>query len=232
MILPNLAIKQTSSPAKDPVTLAEAKTFLRVTGSDEDALITSLITASTRKVENYINRFLITQTWDVVMDHIPLLQRDSRDYPGREDWWDGVRELPVSEVRKEPDFIILPRGPIQSIEGFTTYNIDDTGTAFTDFNVDIASDSARVYLKNGKFWPTNLRDRNAIEISVKYGYGDDEADVPSDIITAIKILLSKLYEDRGCGGCDAPNYSPSGKADSMPSSVSCLLDPYTIERLD
>jgi hypothetical protein len=37
----------------EPLTLSEAKTHLRVDGEDEDALISSLITASREVVENY-----------------------------------------------------------------------------------------------------------------------------------------------------------------------------------
>lgn len=231
LILPNQSLKIDTAPSEDPVTLDEAKLFLRIDGTDEDALITSLITAATRKVENYLDRFLITQTWDVWLDFIPLEKRDARNFGGN-DWWDGVLEGPISWLRKEPDLIQLPRGPVQSVSSFTVYDKSDSSSAFTDFNLDNITDAARVYLKENSQWPTDLRSRNAIQIKTVYGYGDNGSDVPADIITAIKIILSEIYNDRGCGDCSGKQYQPNGKADNMNKNASCLLDPYVIERLE
>lgn len=235
MILPNLALKIVNEPAKDPVSLDDAKSYLRVTGDADNDLITSLITAATRKVENYINQFLITQAWKMTIDHIPLLQRDSRDFGGGlgrgNSWQDGTFDLPVSEVQAQPDFFHMPKGPIQSIVIFNSVGRDDSLTEFTQFNLDNDSDSPRIFLKSDQSWPTNLRDRNAIQVTAVYGYGNDGADVPADITTAIKINITPLYENRGCDETDT-QYSPNGKATNMPTSAACLLDPYTIERLE
>ena len=232
MILPNLALKQVSAPAIEPVTLAEAKEFLRITGSADDALINSLIIAVTRKTENYLNRFLITQTWNVTIDHIPLRERDSRDLGGSNGaWWDGVKQGAISSLRSEPDFFHLPRGPVQSVTTFTVFDRDDVSSLFTNFNLDKETDAARIFLKIGSVWPTNLRDINAIQLKVIYGFGSATTDVPSDITTAIKILLFEIYEDRGCD-VSGPTFAPNGKASSMNKNAACLLDAYTIERLE
>lgn len=45
------------------VTLAEAKSFLRVTFTEEDTLISSLIVSSTIQAEQYMRRNLLTTTW-------------------------------------------------------------------------------------------------------------------------------------------------------------------------
>ena len=232
MILPNLALKLVTAPVNQPVSLVDAKDFLRVTTSDDDALITSLIDAATRKSENYNNRFYITQTWDVWIDHVPLIEGDSRDFGRGNDWWDGTRDGPVSGLRREPDFFSMPRGQVQSITEFNSYNLEGTPSVFTGFDLDDATEAARLFLKNGQFWPTDLRDRNAIQITTVYGYGDNGSDVPSDIQTAIKIILFGLYENRGCDDCSGAQYAPNGKASSMNSNAACLLDPYTIERLE
>lgn len=222
MNLPHLSTKLITAPVNPAVSLSDAKDFLRVTTSDDDALITSLILAATKMVENYLNRFLITQTHDVFYDFIPQRTVDSRDGKGSEPWWDGTREGPVSIFQARSDFLQLPYGPVQSVTTFKTYNISNVVSTFdsSNYHLDNASDSARIALNDTSEWPSDLRARNAIEIRVVYGYGDDADDIPSDIVTAIKLILTPLYESRGCG--DA----------SMPKLAMALLDPYSNERLD
>jgi uncharacterized phiE125 gp8 family phage protein len=55
-------------PAAEPLTLAEAKLYLRVDGTDEDALITDLITAARMAGEKALRRSLITQAWKLAYD--------------------------------------------------------------------------------------------------------------------------------------------------------------------
>ena len=60
----------TTEPATEPLTLTEAKEHLRVDGTDEDTLITSIITVARKLCENYTNRAFITQTWTQTEDFI------------------------------------------------------------------------------------------------------------------------------------------------------------------
>lgn len=72
-------------PETEPLSLAEAKLFLRVDGSAEDSLITDIMVAAREAAEEYMQRSLITQTWALIID----------DYA--------------------PSQLPLPRGPVQSI---------------------------------------------------------------------------------------------------------------------
>ena len=58
-------------PVGEPVTLAEAKLHLRVDYTDDDALITSLITVARQYAEGLTHRSFITQTWKYAMDAFP-----------------------------------------------------------------------------------------------------------------------------------------------------------------
>jgi uncharacterized phiE125 gp8 family phage protein len=72
-----------AGPAEEPVSLAEAKTFLKVDDLAEDALITTLIGAARLHVEGVTGRALLAQSWRVVIDRWPE---------------NGVVKLPVSPL--------------------------------------------------------------------------------------------------------------------------------------
>jgi uncharacterized phiE125 gp8 family phage protein len=55
-------IKQTESSPTEPVTLAQVKSHCKVDGSDDDTLLTSLITQVRRRVENYCAISVVTKT--------------------------------------------------------------------------------------------------------------------------------------------------------------------------
>lgn len=59
-------LKRLANLADPPISLAEAKTQLRVTFSDDDAEITALILKATRFVENYCNISIIYQRIQLV----------------------------------------------------------------------------------------------------------------------------------------------------------------------
>ncbi|RXF75455.1 head-tail connector protein [Hansschlegelia zhihuaiae] len=52
-----------TAPAAEPVSLAEAKAFLRLEHDAEDALVTELVSAARARVENLTRRVLVAQRW-------------------------------------------------------------------------------------------------------------------------------------------------------------------------
>ena len=91
----------TTDAANEPVTAEEAKEYLRVDTGDtsQDNVITILIAAARRKVEQHIRQALISQTWTWDID---------------------------SDDAQNP--IWLPRPPVQSITSLTTYDSDGNAT--------------------------------------------------------------------------------------------------------
>ncbi|MDB2415491.1 head-tail connector protein [Rickettsiales bacterium] len=61
-------LKIQTAPASEPITLTEAKNYLRVDGSDDDTYITNLIVATRQVAEKYMHNSLITQTWKMSFD--------------------------------------------------------------------------------------------------------------------------------------------------------------------
>lgn len=81
----NRLVQRTTQPSLEPVTVAEAKTFLRIDGTVEDALIGDMIKAARIGAEQQTGLSLITQSWTLAYDDCP------------------------------PPYVSLPHGPVQSI---------------------------------------------------------------------------------------------------------------------
>ena len=58
-------------PAVEPLSLAEAKTFLRLETAEEDPLIAAFISAARLHVETQTGLALVTQSWRMVLDCWP-----------------------------------------------------------------------------------------------------------------------------------------------------------------
>lgn len=57
------ALKRSVQPVTEPLSLAEAKLYLRVDGSAEDSVIMDMIVAVREAAEEYLHKSLITQSW-------------------------------------------------------------------------------------------------------------------------------------------------------------------------
>ncbi len=167
----------TTPPALEPVALADAKAHLKIDTSDEDALVTAMITAARARAEWHTGRALITQGWTLHLDAWPVF---------------GTIEIP------------LP--PLQSVVSVTTYARDDSATVMSPllYTVDAASAPARLALKTGVPPPAGLRRVNGLAIAFTAGYGDAASDVPALLKQAILELVAFLYENRGEAPAELP----------------------------
>ena len=163
--------------AIEPVTLADAKLHLKVDTSDDDALITRLITAARAQAEWHTHRALNTQSWIL--------------------WLDGWPESGVIEI---------PLPPLQSMASATVYAHDDSATVLdpATYQVDAASAPSRLMLKSTVLPPTNLRVINSVAVAFTSGYGDDADDVPAGLRAAILELIAFPYEHRGETAAELP----------------------------
>jgi uncharacterized phiE125 gp8 family phage protein len=164
-------------PVVEPVTLADARLHLKVDTSDDDALITSLVTAARARAEWHTGRALNTQGWILWLDCWPQC---------------GVIEIP------------LP--PLQSVASVTVYAPDGSATVLdpATYQVDATSAPARLALKSSVLPPRNLRGINSVAIAFTAGYGNDSDDVPAGFRAAILELIAFLYEHRGEAPAELP----------------------------
>ena len=105
-----------AGPAEEPVSLVEAKAFLKVDDSAEDTLIATLIGAARMHVEGVTGRALLAQSWRVVLDDWPadrvvklpvtpfmaLTEITAFDAAG------AGHDVPLAQFLREPDRLLLP----------------------------------------------------------------------------------------------------------------------------
>ncbi len=157
----------------EPISLVEAKRHLREDGSDQDDLITMLIAAVRGQIDGangWLNRALITQTWDLYLDQFPC----------------GSGEIK------------LPLAPLQSVTAVNYYDADgieqtvDAG----DYTVDTVSSSGWVVPNADAPWPTPQVGINKVRVRYVAGYGAAGSDVPATIRAWMLLVIGSLYQQR------------------------------------
>lgn len=153
-------------PQAPAVTLADAKTQLRVTHAVDDVWIDALVEAATAYVEQLTGRGLITQSWTLkTCAFSPRIAL-------------GTPLQSVTEIR-----YIDPDGVQQIL-------------APASYTVVTSEAPGYVMPAHGATWPAVRRLDEAIEIDFTVGYGNTDADVPRLIRQAILFLVGHLYENR------------------------------------
>jgi uncharacterized phiE125 gp8 family phage protein len=111
-----MALVITAAPAVEPISLAETKAHLRIDASDEDSLLTSLITAARMFVERTLSLALITESWSLYLDGWP-----------------------------RSGTIVFPIQPVQAVTAVRVYDPDDSPTVVNSetYSVDVLSEPAR-----------------------------------------------------------------------------------------
>lgn len=184
-------LQRTVDPTSEPVTLAECKTWLRVDIADDDALLSALVTAARDAHELYCNRAYITQTWQLTLDYFP---------PTIQLWRCPV--LAITSVQ-----YVDSAGATQTLAG-------------SKYQLDNASEPARLVPAYNEVWPTTRDIPNAVTITFTAGYGATAADVPEIYKIAIKREVADQYENR--------ESLVMGSIDSSPHTAHLLLMPHRI----
>lgn len=179
-----------TQPAETPVSLTEAREYLRIDTTSDDNRITGMIGAATRSLEEYLGIRFVAQEVDIFLDRFPV--------NGKTKWWDGMREVAVSEVVTPERAITLPIGNCLSVVHFKTFSDESEFTEdLSNYNIDLKGDRVRVGLKLSGVWPTTvLRSVNGINFRVNSGWAN-AAGVPSDVKQAVLQFSAHMYENRG-----------------------------------
>lgn len=194
-----------TQPTEYPVSVDDMKTLLRVDGTSDDGLIELYIASATDAAEKYCRTSFVTKTVKLTMDGFRESGEDEIARLGN-----GVFDYPAGHFLGVYD-IDLPFGPVQSVSSVVTYDKANNQTTFDSSNyvVDTAGDI--IFLNEGATWPTELRDRAAVEVTYIVGYGA-AASVPAAIKQGIREHVRKMYESGG--QCD------------MGETCRCIFDGY------
>ena len=168
-----MSVTIVTPPASEPISLAEAKLFLRVDHNAEDDLIATLISAAREAIEAGCGRALITRR-----------VRESLDIWRREAVQGAVLGLgPVTEVIAVR--LIADNGA-QSVIDPERYRLEGH------------RDRPRLVFPPGL--PATLRSAGGIEIEYDAGYAEDAADLPVALRLATLQIVASLYELRQDNG--------------------------------
>lgn len=153
-------------PAVEPLSLAEAKVFLRVETTDDDPLIAALISAARLHVEMHTGLALVTQSWRMVLD-----------------CWPAKGRIPVRPA------------PLQALAAARVFDFDgESRTVDTQAFVVDASTSTLSFIPWALPMPTRIA--AGIELDITAGFGDAASDVPEPLRQAIRLLVADWYENR------------------------------------
>jgi uncharacterized phiE125 gp8 family phage protein len=200
-----------TAPASEPVTASELRSHLRADATElPDADANALIAEARQLIEDNTGLAFISQTWRLSIDRWP---------GGAEAWWDGVRQMAISELYAPNTMtsVMLPRWPLASITSVTVFDEDSNSAVVSianTFDVDVYQVPGRMTLKRGSTWPIALRSNNAIQIVYAAGYANAAA-VPAPMKRALKNVAAFLYTNRGDSCEPTEAMSKSGAAELM-----------------
>lgn len=162
------AYKVTTAPASEPISTADAKTYLNVSTSLHDTLIANLVSAARVMYEQYTATAVITQTVTQIWDATP----DNAEF-----------ELTVGPVTGSPTVYYADEAG------------DYQTWASSNYTLDAVSPLARIVKKSTVSWPSVGVFPAVWKITYSAGYAS-AAVVPEDIISSILLMVGFLYENR------------------------------------
>jgi uncharacterized phiE125 gp8 family phage protein len=164
-----MAIAIVTPPASEPISLAEAKLFLRIDQTVEDSLIATLISAAREAVEAGCGRALITRR---VRESLDIWRRDAV----------GGAVLGIGPVTNIVAVRLIADNGAQSVIEEDRYRFEGSG------------DRPRLIFESGL--PATLRAAGGIEIEYDAGFAADASDLPVALRLATLQIVGALYEAR------------------------------------
>ncbi|MEP2943587.1 MAG: head-tail connector protein [Hyphomicrobiales bacterium] len=181
-----MTLSMLAGPQLEPISVAEAKLFLRIDDEAENEVIAALITTARLHVERLTRRIVLNQTWRFYLDDLP-----------------------------QNSLVKLGIGPVREVLQVVSFNREGNPSVVPaeDYIVDVSSVPARIKFRNNtRMLPT--RSLNGYEIDFIAGFGPTTLQVPADLRQAILMLVVHWYENRSAVATDVDLIStPKGVND-------------------
>jgi len=163
---------------QEPLSLADAKTHLRVDVTDDDALIANLITGARSELERGLGRAFITQSYTYLLDA----------------WPSGFA-------------VNLPIAPVQSVDQVRIYALDGSFAVLPPggYLLDGLGSPPRLIRRGSLAWQNPLLPANGIAIDFTCGHGANPGDVPAALRIATLLLVAHWYEHRQLAEAGVPD---------------------------
>lgn len=163
-----MSLTITTPPASEPLTLEEAKLHVREDSSDNDDLITALISSARSACESFLRSSIMEAVYSLTLDGFP------------------------PEIILPQGPVLTATG--LSISYVDTAGASTTLSA-SDYKVSLG-DVCRIRPAWGKSWPATRNEMDAVTVAFKAGYSAASS-IPPAVMSAIRMTLFDLYEHRG-----------------------------------
>ena len=164
-----MRLEVTTPPFAEPITLAEAKSHLRVTGSQDDGYISGLIVLARLRIEQLTGFTPVNTIYEVTLDALA----------------DEIK-LPRAPV-----------GAISCVKLYDQADAETTVSSSVYRLRGDRNQTSAVVLKDDQSWPdVTLRSSGGVVVCFIAGTGISASNVPETIKHACKMLVGHYFENR------------------------------------
>lgn len=168
---------RTAAPTVPSLSLADVKGHLRITQNEGDATIARYIGAATEAAEAYMNRGLLTQTWQLTLR-----------------WFADIMSLPMAAPLQNNGAANPSTAPV--VEYYDSDGVRQTlSTSY--YTVDTISRPGRILRASNQSWPALESGRISGRVIITYVVGwTDPSLIPERIKQGLRIYIAGLDADR------------------------------------
>lgn len=185
----NLTLITDAAPAGEPISVTDARAYLRIDGEGDTDQLQAMISAARLEAEYEHGRELARKQWRLSMDRF-VSRYEACGYGGRTYAIGAFMQL-------GGDGIAL-LDPLVSVDSFTYRKIDGSTVTLVkdvDFIVDTDKHPGAVYPAPGKQWPdADPWPSSAVQITFTAGVTPDTC--PATIKQGMLLLVTQWYEAR------------------------------------
>lgn len=199
-----VSLVRIAAPTDDLFTVDELKSMLRITSDSNDMLLASYRDAAVEYVEGVCGCSIMKQQWQLGLAEFPYWEE--RITRGRDSYL--------------PRPILLPRGPLISLESIDFVDSNGASQKYTDGVVDDLSKPPAIYPPYGLVFPIARYDANSVKVKYTTGMGWNGTEATPDkvmetIKMAVRFLVAHFFEN----------------AEPVPIDVSVVKLPYSFEAM-